>query len=363
MKTLLLCSMLFLPAAAFAYGPYGSNSGGIARSSNVTLEDLTVNGDTVIGSNGTDTLDINVTSAAVDATYGLNIGTTTNGSGTSILFLDGANRRVGVNTTSPADNLQIGSSATGATTMSLDGGTSSNIVLQFRDAGTIRTSLTQSNGGNGDFLMQLADGTDFVLNNSQVNSDFAIYADANANFFYLDANAGGGEGGLNIGGPAAGTASAMLDITDNQGSTTTVRISSFNGTDMWQFHADGSFVSGSLVSQGSGTINAEGVFDNGSGPLTDYVFDMAFDGVIDWSKYWRASEDLKQRFRMYSIDEMGAFIEEKRHMPDMPSQEEWNRDGTASLGRLVHGLWETVERQQLYIQELHVRLKELEARP
>lgn len=67
----------------------------------------TMSGNVVNGSDGDDTWDINHTSAAVDAPFGLNLSTTTDGSGTSILFIDGANQRVGVNTTGPSTQLHV----------------------------------------------------------------------------------------------------------------------------------------------------------------------------------------------------------------------------------------------------------------
>jgi len=109
MRKIFLLLFLAAPCLIFAL-TYDSGSAGSSSSDNVTVENLTVNGNTVLGSNGADTFDLNVTSAAVDNAFGLNISTTTNGSGTSILMLDGANRRVGVNDTTPDAALDVGGS-------------------------------------------------------------------------------------------------------------------------------------------------------------------------------------------------------------------------------------------------------------
>ena len=44
----------------------------------------------------------------------------------------------------------------------------------------------------------------------------------------------------------------------------------------------------------------------------------------------------------------------------MPSREQWENEGKFSVGQLVTKLWETVEAQFLYIQELENRITNIE---
>lgn len=80
----------------------------------VLTDDLTVNGDTTLGDAATDSVTVNAvmsvesSTMSVDEVYGLNIGTTTDATGTSILMLDGANYRVGINDTTPSSELSVG---------------------------------------------------------------------------------------------------------------------------------------------------------------------------------------------------------------------------------------------------------------
>ncbi|MBL7081140.1 MAG: hypothetical protein ISS44_01030 [Candidatus Omnitrophica bacterium] len=98
--------------------------------------------------------------------------------------------------------------------------------------------------------------------------------------------------------------------------------------------------------KGTGTINAGAVYDDDT-LLTDYVFDKYFDGKVK-------EEDLEKHrnYEIKTLEEMAAFIEKERHLPTMINRKEWEKEGKASLGKLVTQLWETVEIQALYIKEL-----------
>ena len=109
------------------------------------------------------------------------------------------------------------------------------------------------------------------------------------------------------------------------------------------------------VFQGPGVIRAENaVYDNGL-ELSDHVFDRYFDGAI------KEEEALAARdHRFVELAELKDHLKQHRHLPNMPSREEWERNGKASLGELSTGLWETVEEQALYIGELEEQLRLLE---
>lgn len=69
--------------------------------------DLAVDGNTTIGSNHADTLDLNVTTVTINATVnGVRIGTGAL-DGTYILTVDGSNRRIGVNDHTPSYDLDV----------------------------------------------------------------------------------------------------------------------------------------------------------------------------------------------------------------------------------------------------------------
>lgn len=109
--------------------------------------------------------------------------------------------------------------------------------------------------------------------------------------------------------------------------------------------------------KGAGTINAQAVYDDNT-LLTDYVFDLHVDGrLLDDSD--RAKSYQAERQQYTSIDEFSSFWKKHKHMPTMPSREEWEKDGTRPLGDLVQRLWETVELQALHINHLNEKLSRL----
>lgn len=108
------------------------------------------------------------------------------------------------------------------------------------------------------------------------------------------------------------------------------------------------------VFQGPGVIRAQkGVFD-GNVQLSDHVFDRYFDGVT-------RTEEAHLGRAMVPLDQLEDYLAEKRHLPSMPSRQQWEVHGKQSLGELSTGLWETVEEQAIYITELNSGLKSLEA--
>lgn len=108
--------------------------------------------------------------------------------------------------------------------------------------------------------------------------------------------------------------------------------------------------------KGPGTIRAQnGVYD-GNTQLSDHVFDRYYDGVVRPEDAASAAD-----YRMVPLDDLRQTLERDRHLPDMPSRQEWEQAGTPSLGQLQTGLWRTVETQALYITELEKDLSALES--
>ena len=108
--------------------------------------------------------------------------------------------------------------------------------------------------------------------------------------------------------------------------------------------------------KGPGTIRASlGVYD-GNTALSDHVFDKYFDGDV-------VPEDVKsaEGYAYIGLPALKGYLEEERHLPNMPSREEWESHGSPSLGQLQTGLWESVETQALYITQLENDLSALES--
>ena len=132
----------------------------------------------------------------------------------------------------------------------------------------------------------------------------------------------------------------------------------YNSSLRWVLDADGGLNAvngGFLPSQGVGTINASGLYDDGV-LVTDFVFEKYFLGEVKDPEH--ASYEMK------TLHEELAHIEEKFHLSTMPSREEFenNSEGKRSVGGLVNGLWQTTETMMLYIKELEGRIAALEAK-
>lgn len=106
---------------------------------------------------------------------------------------------------------------------------------------------------------------------------------------------------------------------------------------------------------GPGFVHAQnGVYD-GSLQLSDHVFDQYYDG-----RY--AEEDIEKAltYEWKDLDELKTYLQENRHLPNLPSREEWEAYGSSSLGEISTGIWQAVEQQALYISELEADLHMLE---
>ena len=154
--------------------------------------------------------------------------------------------------------------------------------------------------------------------------------------------------------------------------------------------------------KGSGTINAEAVYDDNT-LLSCYVFDQALDGTSDAAK-WDAKvsdriiparlscvvdpetgearevslseEERSERrhtpFRKFAerigtdydpmtLDGYARHWKEKRHLTSLPNEKKFDIEKGMPAGAWIQRLVETVEIQAVLIEELHLRLKALEA--
>ncbi|MBK9194149.1 MAG: hypothetical protein IPO17_03985 [Flavobacteriales bacterium] len=86
------------------------------------------------------------------------------------------------------------------------------------------------------------------------------------------------------------------------------------------------------IYRGPGVIRAQkGVFD-GNAQLSDHVFDRYFDGAP-------RAEEAHLGKPMLPLAQLEGYLAEKRHLPSMPSRQEWETHGKQSLGELSTGLW------------------------
>lgn len=110
--------------------------------------------------------------------------------------------------------------------------------------------------------------------------------------------------------------------------------------------------------KGAGTLNAVAVYDDNV-LLTDYVFDYSLDGKINAADLMQA-QDFLSNTDVLNIDNFSKFWKDNRHLPTMPSREDFKKD-RPPIGKLAQKLWETAEIQSVHIDNLNQRLKKLEA--
>ena len=107
---------------------------------------------------------------------------------------------------------------------------------------------------------------------------------------------------------------------------------------------------------GPGTIRASVAVYDGNTALSDHVFDRYYEGDV-------APEDVAsaEGYTYVGLPGLKDYLEKERHLPNMPSREDWELHGSPSLGDLQTGLWESVETQALYITQLENDLSSLES--
>ncbi len=116
---------------------------------------------------------------------------------------------------------------------------------------------------------------------------------------------------------------------------------------------DGGLVWGNPTggSQGAGTINAVGVYDD-SVALSDYVFEIYYTGSAIDLGY--------ETYSTLSLPDVISHTETKKSLRTMPSREDF-KNARYSNGEMINHLWETVETQFIYITELNSRINALES--
>ncbi len=106
--------------------------------------------------------------------------------------------------------------------------------------------------------------------------------------------------------------------------------------------------------RGPGTVTAESVYDDNS-LLSDYVFDEYFDKEVKETDLENCEE-----YRHLSIAELEEFVSLYRHLPNIAGRDEWEQNGSFSLGELLTDLWISAEDQALYIKEIYERSELIE---
>jgi hypothetical protein len=160
---------------------------------------------------------------------------------------------------------------------------------------------------------------------------------------------------------------------------------------VYSIEADGGMWYGDAAggNQGYGTINAEGLYDDGA-LLTCYPLEQARTGQVDlelWDSKVPQKRDVIQRVdrdgnitlerverekrvnekarafveraeMLLDPDAFSQFWKENGHLPAFPSVNSWS---PLSMGDLTQRLWETIECQAVHIAKLNDRLKDLES--
>src|SRR3990167_3603154 len=106
--------------------------------------------------------------------------------------------------------------------------------------------------------------------------------------------------------------------------------------------------------KGAGTINCVAIYDDNVGPLTDWVFDLYYDGRA------RPDDPAYRGGRLYPFAETQTITAAERRLPWMPTRADFEH--RRALGSMVASLWFGQEQQQLYLFDLERRVQALEAR-
>lgn len=106
--------------------------------------------------------------------------------------------------------------------------------------------------------------------------------------------------------------------------------------------------------RGPGTLVAERSVWSDNSLLSDYVFDLYYDGDI-------RPEDGKAaaNYQRVPLAQLPEHLEQHRSLPNLDGRDAWNRTGGFSVDHLTNQLWVAVEDQALYIQELNERMEAL----
>jgi hypothetical protein len=172
--------------------------------------------------------------------------------------------------------------------------------------------------------------------------------------------------GVNISSPAASTATYVAYYSAAQAITGNSHLTYNSALNV--FTANSAVVVGTPTggSQGTGTINAQAVYDD-SVLLTCYVPEFVKNGSIDLEKWDQTIENpakahnAAHRFSQSAKEELDPTKYAKKwrengHLPAMPSMEEWAA-GKINVGRVIQGLWETIEVLAEHVRQLNNKLE------
>ncbi len=116
---------------------------------------------------------------------------------------------------------------------------------------------------------------------------------------------------------------------------------------------DGAFPNNNF--RGPGTISAEKSIWSNTSLLSDYVFDLYYDGKARPEDAVGAST-----YQRLPLQELPNYVERQRRLPTIDGRNTWNKTGAFSVDKLTNQLWVTVEDQALYIKELNDRMDALQ---
>lgn len=107
--------------------------------------------------------------------------------------------------------------------------------------------------------------------------------------------------------------------------------------------------------RGPGTITAKRSVWSNTSLLSDYVFDLYYDGRSKPQDATGADQYVRT-----PLKDLPNYVERERHLPTVDGRDTWNREGGFSVDKLGKQLWVTVEDQALYIKELNERMDALQ---
>lgn len=159
----------------------------------------------------------------------------------------------------------------------------------------------------------------------------------------------------------------IIDPTDGSEDGRGSLYSMVDGSDAARLHwKQGIYTPGaSGGDRGVDTINASAVYDDGAGPLTDYVLEHWATGKVDLLR-WQDSlfaENFKRHRTAFAddIEALAAFMQENHHLPSMPSTLD-AREHKQPHGQLIARLLEALEITTVHVLRLHERVKALEVK-
>lgn len=230
-------------------------------------------------------------------------------------------------------------------------GTEPSTKLHVSDAASV-SSLLEARGGNATYTIDASDSASQIIDRGSVTDECkTTYSTAGGIDFIIG-----------------------IENTLNRNEDFAFKRTSGATPDGYIDHNNGGLVWGSATggSQGIGTINAVGVYDD-SVLLTCYVLEQLVDGDVDLDK-WNAigtvdesgeskhipANRFKETLTPYmDIEEYTKFFKANKHLPSFPSFEEYSK---MSTGDLAQRLWETVEFQAVHNAQLLDRVKEMETK-